>query len=178
VKQKRAFIAVNLSGKIKEEIASELLSEIPQKGMKKVAKENLHITVKFLGYVPEGAIKELWGKMDFLSALSPFSIGLGGIGDFKKRVLWLGAEKGSTELAEISEKIGMVLGATGEKFHAHVTIARNRSLEKGEFNSIEERLRGKGFSREITAESVDLMESVLGEKGPKYSVLERAFLKN
>ncbi len=174
---KRLFIAINLPEKTRQRIETSLLDEITQKGLKKVSTENLHITVKFLGYLPSEFIPTLKEKLGIVRESPSFEIELNGIGSFNQRVLWLGIKKGTTQLLEISKKINNALSLKEERFHAHITLARNKFLKRKEFNALMEKLKEKNFSAKIMAESIDLMESKLGEKGPKYSLLEKIPLK-
>ncbi len=170
---KRLFVAVNLPEKTKESIERELLGVLPEKEVKKVERENLHITMKFLGHLPEADIPRIAGKIKCVGEFSPFEARLEGIGHFNKRVIWLGVREGGSILGKISEKINEALGLTEERFHAHVTIARNRHLKFAEVGMLLEKLREAKFSEGIRIKSVDLMESRLGKKGPKYFVVEK-----
>lgn len=174
---KRVFIAVNLPKETKNKISKELLSIIPRKGIKPVEKENLHITLKFLGYLNEEALNEIAEKLEFAQETKKFLIELTGIGHFKKRVVWLGVKKGSEELIELSEKINEAIECAQEKFHPHVTLARNKWLKTGDVLGLLQELEKKNFFETIEAKSLDLMESVLSQSGPKYFVLKKIDFK-
>ncbi len=169
-KMKRIFFAVNVPEEVREEIAENVLSQIKGEGLKKVEKENLHITLAFLGYVPAEKVKEIEGKIGKLSFPGKFEAELNGIGEFGGRVLWIGVKKGGKELEEIAGKLNEALGLK-ERFHAHLTIARNKRMDRARFRELVEGLKKKEFSRGFRAESVDLMESVLAPKGPEYKKL-------
>ncbi len=175
---KRVFLAVNLPRETRKRIASKLLALLPKKGVKPVSEENLHVTLSFLGYLPESAIKELVASLEPLSEMPCFGMRLSGIGHFKHRVLWLGLEKGREELLELNKKICDALGLKNEKFHPHVTLARNKFLGRKEFESLVSLLRGKEFSEEANALSLDVMESMLSPAGPAYSALEKIKFKH
>jgi len=175
---KRVFLAVNLPKETKKRIASELLALLPEKSLKPVSEENLHITLSFLGYLPESAVKELVASLSPVSDIPCFGMSLSGIGHFKHRVLWLGLEKGREELLELNKKICDALGLKSEKFHPHVTLARNKSLGMEEFESLVSLLQGKEFREEANALSLDVMESILSPAGPMYSVLEKIEFKH
>ncbi|MFH1234265.1 MAG: RNA 2',3'-cyclic phosphodiesterase [Candidatus Diapherotrites archaeon] len=169
----RVFIAVNLPEKTKNRICSELMPLLPKKGLKAVERENLHITMKFLGNLGENAAKETIEKLEFAKQTKKFEIELKGIGHFHKRVLWLGVGKGAKELEELGAGIDEALGLGGEKFHPHITLARNKEMHAVGLEKALVDLEMKGFAETIEAGSLDVMQSVLGPKGPKYSVLKK-----
>ena len=70
---KRIFIAVNLPEEIKESL-NGLIEKLPKDKVKAVKKENLHITMKFLGYMPEETLPELYKKLNALRKFQKFRI--------------------------------------------------------------------------------------------------------
>lgn len=172
VSNKRVFLAVNIPKEIKEKIAELFLSKLKVDGLKPVAEENLHFTVKFLGHLPEESLGELEGKLNELN-FKKFEVEVSGVGDFHGRVIWLGVSKGGEELKELSLKVNELLGLEEEKFSAHLTIARNKFLEKEKVKGILGELKGVEFRESFSVESLDLMESELSKTGPKYSILKR-----
>jgi 2'-5' RNA ligase len=167
---KRLFIAVNLPEQLKGEIFERLLKRLPRQDVKAVEKENLHLTMRFLGYLNSEAEEELKKKMLSLSEMMAFVVSLEGIGEFHGRVLWIGVKKGKEELEEIAKRIAKLIGGTEEDFSAHLTICRNKLLKRKDFSGLAERLGKENFFGEFRAESVELMESKLSPSGPKYSV--------
>ncbi|MFH1256160.1 MAG: RNA 2',3'-cyclic phosphodiesterase [Candidatus Diapherotrites archaeon] len=166
----RVFIAINVPEAVKERIFSELSALIPAKGCKKVEKANLHITMRFLGYLNEEKIMETKKALEKIS-LKKFEAELCGVNHFNGRVIWLGVAKGSQEFNELSGQLSELAELPDERFHAHLTLARNKSLERNEVKEIAERMNEKNFSEKIAVESTDLMESVLSHEGPVYKKL-------
>jgi len=170
---KRIFLAVNLPAETKKRISSELQPQAKAKGLRPVSEENLHITMAFLGYLNPEAVQGLKESLSALGKTEKFELELKGTGHFRNRVLWLGVGKGSDGLKELREKINSALGISDPKFHAHVTLARNKSLKPEEVDSILSEMEKKGFNETVAAESLDIMESVLSNQAPAYSVLAR-----
>lgn len=170
--QKRLFFAVNLPEEIKREISEKLLSEIPKDKWHKVKEENLHITMRFLGYLPREAINELKDKVVQLAEFDSFEAELSGIGHFRNRVLWIGTGRGTDELNLLSKKLCSALGVREDRFHAHVTLARNKGSRAKETDALIEILRKKGLRAKIQVNNIELMESILHAAGPEY---KRAF---
>ncbi|MCX6802564.1 MAG: RNA 2',3'-cyclic phosphodiesterase [Candidatus Diapherotrites archaeon] len=169
----RVFIAVNLPEKTKDRICSELLPLLPKNCLKVVERENLHITMKFLGYLGDNAARGTMEKLEFAKKTKKFRVELKGIGHFHKRVLWLGVGQGAKELEELGAGIDEALGLNDEKFHSHITLARNKGMASKEFDKAVAELEKKGFAETIEAGSLDVMQSVLEPQGPKYSVLKK-----
>ncbi len=164
----RLFFAVNLPEETKNRVFAELVEAIPQKGFGKTSRENLHVTLAFLGFFPKEKISWLKEKASLLKSLDGFEAELGGIGHFKGMVLWLGIGKGSEELGLLAKKLCEAINLGEGNFHAHVTLARNKNAEKKEFDAVVEKLRAKNFSEKISVKSFELMESTLAPKGSIY----------
>lgn len=93
---------------------------------------NLHLTLAFLGEVPERELERLGSEADSIDAPA-FTMTLDQLGYFPKpQVLWIGPSEtpeGAVELAGELRKICRRLGLRTErrKFQAHLTIARRCS---------------------------------------------------
>jgi len=172
----RLFIAIHtpekIKGKIEKTFSKKILSKI-----KKVEKENLHITLFFIGERDAKETQEIIQKFNEI-IYTQFKISLKGIGSFGNKVIWLGVEKGLKELIELNKIISLRLNGKNERFHGHLTLARNKNFEK-EFFDILDELKKHGFEEEFEVDKIFLMKSVLEEKGPIYSIVsERTFSNN
>ena len=174
-KKNRLFVAVNLPEKTKNGIAA-FLESIPKDGWGKVRQENLHITLCFLGWIEESKLNEIKTELEKLSGFGEFEMELNGFGHFDGRVLWIGIGKGAEELNALSKKTGKLLGAIDERFHAHITLARNKGAKRKYAAEIIEKLRKTAYREKIIVKSIDLMESRLQTIGPVYRKLFEASL--
>jgi len=174
---KRIFIAVNLPNELKKEIFETISSKLPNADCKIVAEKNLHITLKFLGYLPEEKINKIKEKMKAFQGFERFKIKLEKIGSFGNKVLWIGLSEGTEQLNLISDKLNKLLELTDDRFHAHITIARNKSLKANEVIELIENLNSEKLEKEFTAKNMGLMESVLSSTGPTYSILFKSEFK-
>ena len=168
----RCFIAIEIPDELKEKIAN-LAKELDVKGIKLVEKENLHITLKFLGDVKEDRInniKHILRTVDF----SNFNIRLHGVGVFPNedyiKVVWVGCD--SKELYILTKKINDALAGEfkKEEFTAHLTFAHVRQKVDREFHSFLEKHKNNSFG-EFVCSSFVLKQSQLSSEGPKYSTL-------
>jgi len=174
---KRIFIAVNLPEKTRAKLV-ELLDAMPKEGLKAIPAENLHITLKFLGYVDDEYIEEIKEKLQKISEENSFEIELAGVGEFNSRVIWAGISKNAQMLRDMSGEINYLLGTEEDEFRAHITLARNRDAPAAKIKEAVDRLKKFNFQEKFAVESIDIMESRLAPSGPAYQVLHRIPLKS
>lgn len=164
----RAFIAINIPEEVKEEIWKKFSGKLSRRGIKAVEKENLHITLLFLGEVPDSYANDIKSKIEPLGAFGQFKLSLGDVGFFEPRVLWIGFSEGEEKLKALHKKVCSLAGAPEERFSAHLTIARNKSLTAKEFWKLAEECRKEKVSASFVVSSIDIMKSTLTKAGPIY----------
>jgi len=147
--------------------------------LKPVERENIHLTLKFLGDVEDGLLEEVKRVVGGLS-FEPFRMTLAETGAFpnlrKPRVIWAGVSEGGDELAAIFGEVeagfvGLGFKREGRRFSPHITIARVRSGRNRDW-LMEEVLRHRDADfGSFEVGSVKLKRSVLTPRGPVYSTL-------
>ena len=174
----RAFVAVKLSGEAADKLENFLADIRPLSAIRWVRREQFHITLKFLGELDRSVIEQVKNALSDMKYFAPFTVELDHVGAFPNlsvpRVLWLGGEKGSRELAGLSRRVDEVLceeaGLEREsrKFKAHVTLARLKDSRLPE-----ELVRRLGEVPVLSWECGELflMRSQLTPQGPIYSQL-------
>src|SRR3989338_7348671 len=176
-KKIRCFVAVELSSEIKKKI-EPLLRQLRMQGVTPVALENIHVTLKFLGYVSHDTLSKIQEALSRVS-LPAFSFSIKEIGCFptekRPRVVWVGCE--SVELQQLRDEINKLLAPLFPKevFTAHLTLARVKDLK-----NVETRERIRKFIAKhkndlfgtMMCTSFVLKESKLRKSGPIYSTLE------
>jgi len=147
--------------------------------LKPVERENIHMTMKFLGDVDERLLEEVKRAVSEVS-FGPFRMELVGVGAFpnlrRPRVIWAGVTSGAEETKRIYDDLESGLEGVGfrrerRRFNPHVTIARVRSGRNRD-RLVEEVLSHRddvfgGFE----VDRVRLKRSVLTPRGPIYSTL-------
>ena len=184
----RTFIAVELPDSLHKELAQlETILRRSGADVKWVNPENIHITLKFLGYVTPENIKKIEKLLDGLARpFAPFSITAEGIGAFPKllypRVIWVGIKDTSGKIKEIAEKLDDALLKLGfekesREFTAHLTLGRVRSLKNKE--KLKELIEKNPFSCDIDIQvgKVVLFKSTLTQSGSIYTKLHEAIFK-
>jgi 2'-5' RNA ligase len=123
----RCFVAVDLPAQMREEIG-RLQSQIATEGLRLVRPELVHITLKFLGDVPEEEAEKVAEALRGVRA-APFAARVRGVGAFPGkiiRVIWLGLEGNFEELYQDVEAALAPFGFEREArgFSPHVTLGR------------------------------------------------------
>ncbi|MBI2358762.1 MAG: RNA 2',3'-cyclic phosphodiesterase, partial [Deltaproteobacteria bacterium] len=132
----RAFVGVRLDPEVTGKISEaqlQLRSKLP--GVRWVARENLHFTIKFLGSVAEEKIGPIMEALEQpVRAVQRFSVAARGIGVFpgvnRPRVLWVGLQgEALAGLVSGVERALEPLGFARERraFQPHLTIGRWRN---------------------------------------------------
>jgi 2'-5' RNA ligase len=177
----RCFIAIEIPESIKKYI-SELIDTLKKYNtdIKWVTRENLHITLKFLGNTPEILLPKIRESLiNIVLSYKSFYIKIYATGVFpnKKypRVIWVGIEDLVilNKLKKDIEDSMVLLGYQKEEkeFNPHLTLGRVRS-QKGILNLVNEldnfKERDFGYAN---VKSIKLMKSELKPKGAEYSCL-------
>lgn len=175
----RAFIAVETSEELKDKIA-ELQKKLEMEGVKLVERDNLHLTLHFLGEIDERMKEKVVDAMNKLN-FRKFEMRCRGVGAFpsrnRMRVVWVGAD--APELKEIHEQLGKELGKLGfkrEEFSPHITLARVKFLKNK--NRLAEFINANS-EVELGSCAVDrvlLKKSTLTPNGPIYENIHEAKL--
>ena len=178
----RTFIGISLSNEYKRRLG-ELAHEWQDRVHSRLAwtkPENWHLTLKFLGELPEEEVTALGialGRIRFES----FPLQAGGAGVFpplkqgNPRVVWVGLTRGGKEccaLAEAIEKTVTTLGYPPEKkpFAAHLTLARVKKVENDPWPEVLQSM-GEVVWPEHMVDKFVLWRSELGAEGPVYTPL-------
>lgn len=189
VKKARLFWAVNLPGELKErlvEVRRELL--VPGLDAKWVEKENLHLTVVFLGDTDTNCINQMVAAVEnSLRGMTPFTLEFAGPGFFpgskNPKVLWLGVGGGLNNFRELHRRMQSALTPLGfpsesRPFSPHLTLARIRSPRECEALVRRVNCLPKIEISGVKVGSVDLMRSELLPKGPVYRTLAQVTLNS
>ncbi len=184
----RSFVAVPLPSPLQARVAAaaeELAREVALTGVKWSRKaENLHVTVKFLGPVPEEKLATLGEALGAALAATPrFRIEVSGLGAFPSarhaNVLWAGiddAERGLAGVAAAVETVAAGFGFAPEarSFTGHVTIGRAKGRGVDAQAALA-KFAGREFGGTVVDE-VHVYESRLGGDGSTYVLRSRATL--
>ena len=186
----RSFFAIELPEDIRRYIERDIVSrlkKVPAK-VKWVARENMHLTVRFLGEISGRKVDEIVDRMFDMSIqekISVVSLSLSEIGTFGRRnprVIWLGLSGEVEKIVELHGYIERVcdavkLPADDKKFSPHITIGRVKSPSHTDKLLAEiKKLTIKQL--DFMVKEVILFKSTLTPSGPIYSVIEKFPFRN
>jgi len=136
----RCFLAIEIPDDVRAALAqtqASLRRRAPRADLRWLDPAGLHVTLKFLGEVPEDAlpaVADAVRKTAAAHAAIPLALaGLGGFPSLKRaRVLWAGLATGVAELGRLAVALERALEPLGfppesRPFRGHVTFARVRS---------------------------------------------------
>jgi len=183
----RAFIAIEIDNGIKDRL-SEYLNQLKKTGasVKWVAPENIHLTLKFIGYIEEETLPDLKEIINnAVSCLDPFSISIENIGAFpnlkKPRVVFVCAQDKGNNLLNIYERLDKGIEKLGikrdpKKYVGHITLGRIKSQK-----NISKLTNALNSSKECSfglekVSYISLMQSELTPTGPIYTKLNNFML--
>jgi len=182
--QVRSFISIDLEDeKILSQVES-IMSSLSSLGgdLKPVERENIHLTLKFLGNVSASKLEEIKSSLTQV-AFPPFSLEIKGAGAFpslkRMNVIWIGVGEGWSQVEVILEQIEKLLHQLGfsretRDFSPHITVARVKSGRKrDEIAAFLGHLADESFGT-FPVEKVRLKQSILSPSGPRYSTLFEA----
>jgi RNA 2',3'-cyclic 3'-phosphodiesterase len=129
----RLFIALTLPDAVRDVLAA-LAHPLP--GVSWTRPEQLHVTLRFLGDVPESKIEPMIARLVTVEVV-PFILPVEGVGTFPPnrppRVLWIGVGSGHPRLFQLRQRLDDALLASGlqldvRTFHpARVRLATRRA---------------------------------------------------
>jgi len=187
----RIFVAINLPEKIKKKLEEtereidELFPDEIKRGLINwVKKENLHLTLLFIGWVNTDKIPQASQIIrEIVKTQAPFSLKIEKLsyGPPKKippRLIWIDIEK-KRELLNLAEKLKKEMAKAGilskieeRAFSPHITLARIRSFQWRKMEREERPEIEREIDLNFEVKSIEIMESVLKRTGAEYAVLE------
>jgi 2'-5' RNA ligase len=192
MEQIRAFVAIELSEAVKQNLSSLMDRLQPSKHpyVKWVAPDSIHLTLKFLGNI---YADQLPGITEAIASatrgVSPFEIQLGMLGAFPNlqgpRVIWVAVTGDVKRVKVLQHDIDTALshfGFSKEKrpFTPHLTLGRLKEraspAERGRIGKLIASITAGG-SAAMKVEGISLMRSTLMPSGAVYDRLASIELK-
>ena len=141
-------------------------------GVKWVDKQNLHVTLKFLGEVKESLVNELQIVINEIThGFRPFNFFISGISGFPNvfsaRVLFFSINDPGNFIVSIMKDVDIAVGRFGiqleKSYVPHITFGRVKygQIDISQFDF-------KPFNLNVCASGVILFESILKCEGPVY----------
>jgi 2'-5' RNA ligase len=133
----RTFVAVEIDARVRAAVG-DVIEQLrsPDDGVKWGQRENLHLTLQFLGPTPAGQIADICRAIgEAVVGCAPFELEIRGTGAFpntrRPRTIWLGVTAGSEALGAVQKQVQKALKRLGfppeaRAFSPHLTIGRVR----------------------------------------------------
>ncbi len=201
----RLFVAIPVPGDVRAALEAALWRVRDEvRGGRWLGPETWHLTLRFLGDTPVGAIPRIEDAVRRAAATAgPFEASLGRAGAFERRfgrVAWIGLERGADQVAGLATALTATLApqeVSHEPFRPHLTIAREApaalvpALDAALAETRAGRLRvgpvglgaGPALPRRSGADALSwtvdrlvLYRSVLGRGGAQHTALVEAHL--
>lgn len=181
----RTFIAIHLSNVIKQRLcdAQQLFAGVEGK-IAWTRPSQMHLTVKFLGDVPNDSLEKLGKLITFATlGMAPFTMRVRGLGAFgplgrQLRTIFASIATPPRELTTLYQRLNnafadLNIAAEERPFTPHITLARITTIAHAD---ICREIINDHASLEIgpqKVEAISLMRSDLGPAGSVYSELQR-----
>lgn len=130
----RAFISIDLPEHVRMSLSAVQTRLKPSVKASWTKIENLHLTLQFLGRVPESQIAKISASLAGVAGRhAPFEVAVAGAGAFpderRPRVLWLGCDDAGGRLKALANEVRQAMTALGFRadehgFTAHLTLGR------------------------------------------------------
>jgi 2'-5' RNA ligase len=185
----RTFIAVELPKAIRDRMVA-LQQTLARTGteFKWVERENLHVTLLFLGEVEDRVVPDVCRAVaGAVEELSAFPLTVAGAGCFpnprRPRIVWVGVGQGTQELCTLHDRIEGPLLDLGcyrreeRRYAPHITLGRVKSDRPTEKLTAALAKEAGWQGGETLVKEVLILSSKLTPQGPEYTVLGRAPLK-
>lgn len=178
----RTFIAIELPEELQKKICYFIDTvKSPEDKITWVLSKNIHLTLKFLGYI---SIKDIDSVKDILQDVagrySPFDAVLRGGGVFPSqrspRIIWIGIDAGGETLKDIYNDIEAGVESIGlpkeeRSFTPHITVGRVKYIkDMNGFGAVITKHKEDLFGN-LKVDSISLIKSTLSPKGAVYENL-------
>jgi 2'-5' RNA ligase len=182
----RLFMALGLPASVRRDLA-DVQARLAGGGVVRwVRPESTHLTLKFLGDVPESRVRlASEAVMDVAGRHPVLDLDLGGLGRFpsrgRPRVVWMGVEN-APALERLRDDVEDTFARVGfsrdpKSFRAHITLGRARgTLEAPYARVLARACETEDYRARVRVEKVDLMQSHLGQSGARYEAVTSARL--
>ncbi len=182
----RAFIALNLPIETVEQVAelqAELRSAAAAAELRVawVPPPNMHVTLRFLGEIPEEAATAIGDTLERNLARWPaLPVIVRGVGAFpeqsKPRVIWLGVDDADGAVVKLASEVNGWLDDLGfapdkREIQPHLTLGRVKQGDGDIVSPFADREIGSCVASEVA-----FYRSVLQRKGAEYEALRRVVL--
>lgn len=181
----RVFIALPVPDDVKRslgELIHELAVVTPEKSVRWGRPEQIHLTLRFIGGVPESEVPAITEALQrACSGKGSIALKTSALGCFPHRraprVIWVGLDGDVDELALLAEHVTQRTARWGQPeervFHPHLTLGRSAAKSRSGLSHLGKALAGWEAPPELswTCRRVELIQSRLLPDGAQHTTL-------
>ena len=185
----RVFAAIELVDAIKSEIGKfqDELRKV-KADIKWVRLENIHLTLKFFGYIPEEQVLVIEKELEKITEnVYIFSVLVEKIGSFpvsgNPKIVWAGINDPANQIVNLQKYIEASLKKLGfaseeHSYTPHLTIGRIKG--KNNLKNLLQLIKEKDNIKfgSMIVKDISIIKSDLKSEGPLYTVLKKIALKD
>jgi len=181
----RCFVALSLNKKDKARIfrATKMLQELDMP-VEWIDPKNYHITLKFLGDVPDDMIESVEQAIGRVALMTPsLEISVQSFGAFptirSPKLIWIGVDP-TPALRCLKQDLEWSLNKCGFKretktFQPHLALGRARGHDgAGSFRGLDEKATNIDYRSDIKIHKIDLIRSHMSDIGAQYDIYSSA----
>jgi 2'-5' RNA ligase len=182
----RTFIAIELDEPLAlalGRVQGKLKRQMPPRGVKWIAPDGIHLTLKFLGDTPAGRVPEIAAALQAACASHPaFAFSVEGRGCFpnfrRPRVIWVAVRDKGQALARLQADVEKQVAPLGwpteeRSFSPHLTLGRvSRDVERVTEEAIGQAVE-KSVVEQIGVQQVTALSLIQSELRPTGAVYTR-----
>jgi len=181
----RTFFCLELSEPVKKEVRATADFIDSPAYVKWVSRNNLHITLKFLGDVKGKEVPGIKQKAkESASPVDPFEVTIDKLSGFPNpgfpKVIWLGSSSPPGEIFRLHDNLDSGLEKLGfekEKrdYVPHITLGRTKDEDETKIEQLGDKVKGLELDTNwsVPVDKLTLMESTLKPEGPEYDPVFR-----
>ena len=171
----RLFIATEIDEPLRDKLVV-IQTRLLEPGVKLVERQNLHVTLKFLGEVSDEQVPAVREALRNVK-MAPFDVEIGGLGTFppggrRISIVWVDCRGPLAELAAKVVEALKTLGFQADErgFSSHLTLARVKQKPERLAGVVEE-LKETKIGKQLV-DCFVLKQSTLTPQGPIYADVE------
>ncbi len=182
----RTFVAVDVADAVRRR-AARLIELLSASGsdVKWIEPQNMHLTLQFLGDVPQADVPAVCQALErAVAGFPPFPMSLLSAGAFphvgRPSTIWIGVAEGAKELGTLQQAIQRALKPLGfpperRAYHPHLTIGRMRRGDGPARQGLGQTLREQQAfdAGSSMIDQVIVYASYLERAGPTYQAMSR-----
>ena len=184
LKKSRPFVSIPVTNQIYK-IQNRLVLDNPNStNLRLIDKNNIHLTVRFIGQTPQSSINKIKDRLDLIvNNYQPFQLNVQGFGFFPNmdipKVLWAGLSGEIHILSKLVNNINNSLIPLGfdnpDKDHIpHISLARSNNKET--ISNMSQIMKIEYDPIPFNVKKINFISSELFPKGSVYTILSTHFI--